>query len=125
MSDGSLLIGVFLATLMGCAAAPGGGGPPAQTRTYYIAADSVEWNYAPGSDTNLITGAPYDSVARFYALSGPTRIGHVLSKAVYREYTDSTFTQLKPREARWEHLGILGPLIRGGGGRYDQGGLPE
>ena len=112
MSDGSLLIGVFLATLMGCAAAPGGGGPPAQTRTYYIAADSVEWNYAPGSDTNLITGEPYDSVARFYASSGPTRIGHVLSKAVYREYTDSTFAQLKPRDARWEHLGILGPLIR-------------
>ena len=80
MSDSSLLIGILLATLMGCAAAPRGGAPPAQTRRYYIAADSVDWNYAPGSDTNLITGAPYDSVARFYASSGPTRIGHVLEQ---------------------------------------------
>lgn len=33
-------------------------------------------------------------------------------KAIYREYTGATFTTLKARDARWEHLGILGPLIR-------------
>src|SRR5439155_5079954 len=33
-------------------------------------------------------------------------------KALYREYTDETFKTLKPRTAEWEHLGILGPLIR-------------
>ena len=33
-------------------------------------------------------------------------------KALYREYTDSSFTTLKPRTPEWEHLGFLGPLIR-------------
>jgi FtsP/CotA-like multicopper oxidase with cupredoxin domain len=33
-------------------------------------------------------------------------------KAVYREYTDDTFKTLKPRLPEWQHLGILGPLIR-------------
>ncbi len=33
-------------------------------------------------------------------------------KAIYREYTDASFTRLKARPPLWEHLGILGPLIR-------------
>jgi FtsP/CotA-like multicopper oxidase with cupredoxin domain len=33
-------------------------------------------------------------------------------KAVYREYTDASFKIPKARAAEWEHLGILGPLIR-------------
>lgn len=86
--------------------------PRPQTRTYYVAADEVDWNYAPGPDTNLITGQPYDSVARNYVTRGPTSIGHIYRKAVYREYTDSTFTTLKPRDSAWVHLGILGPLLR-------------
>jgi FtsP/CotA-like multicopper oxidase with cupredoxin domain len=27
-------------------------------------------------------------------------------------YTDATFTQLKARPKEWEHLGLLGPLVR-------------
>jgi FtsP/CotA-like multicopper oxidase with cupredoxin domain len=103
------------ATLLAIACAPasnGGGAPAPMTRTYFIAADEVDWNYAPAPDTNLITGQPYDSVARAYVATGPTDIGRVYRKAVYREYTDSTFTTLKPRDAAWEHLGILGPLVR-------------
>ena len=42
----------------------------------------------------------------------PHKIGKVFKKALYREYTDATFTQLKPRTQEWEHLGFLGPLIR-------------
>jgi len=94
------------------ACAPGGSAPPPTTHTYYIAADEVDWDYAPGGDTNAITGEPYDSVAQVFVGSGPTNIGRVYRKAVYREYTDSTFTTLKPRPAEWEHLGILGPLLR-------------
>jgi len=37
----------------------------------------------------------------------------VYKKALYREYTDSTFSELKPRPPEWEHLGIMGPLMRG------------
>ena len=33
-------------------------------------------------------------------------------RRIYREYTDATFTTLKPRPAEWEHLGFLGPLVR-------------
>jgi FtsP/CotA-like multicopper oxidase with cupredoxin domain len=81
-------------------------------RTYYIAADEVDWNYAP-ADHDHMTGKPYDEKARYYTEKGPDRIGPIYRKAVYREYTDASFTTLKPRPAAWEHLGVLGPVIRG------------
>ena len=37
----------------------------------------------------------------------------VYRKALYREYTDDTFSKLKPRAPEWEHAGILGPILRG------------
>ena len=88
-----------------------GAAPPPHTRTYYVAADAVEWDYAPG-EGNAITGAPYDSTAQVFVANGPTAIGHKYQKSVYREFTDSTFTTLRPRDAAWQHLGILGPLLR-------------
>jgi hephaestin len=104
---------VTVAVVTACApSATGGSAPPPATRTYYVAADEVDWDYAPGKDINLITGQPYDSVARVFVGNGPTDIGRVYRKAVYREYTDSSFTTLEPRDPAWEHLGILGPLLR-------------
>jgi len=85
---------------------------PAHTRTYYVAADTLVWDYAPGPEVNLITGQPYDSTALANVGNDSVNIGHRFLKAVYREYTDSSFTTLKPRGAAWEHLGILGPLLR-------------
>ena len=82
------------------------------TRTYYIAADEVDWNYAP-ADHDHMTGKPYDERARYYTEKGPQRIGPIYRKAVYHEYTDASFTTLKPRPVAWEHLGVLGPVIRG------------
>jgi hypothetical protein len=35
-----------------------------------------------------------------------------VKKAQYREYTDSTFTTLRVRPKEWEHLGLMGPLVR-------------
>lgn len=81
------------------------------THTYYIAADKVSWDYAP-SGMDQITGEPFDSIARIWVESGPHRIGKLYWKARYREYTDATFTTLKPRPPEWEHLGLLGPLLR-------------
>ena len=86
--------------------------PPAHTRTYYVAADTVLWDYAPGPEINRITGQPYDSVALMNIGNDSVNVGHRYLKAVYRQYTDSTFTTLQPRDAAWEHLGILGPLMR-------------
>jgi hephaestin len=82
------------------------------TRTYFIAADEVIWDYAPSNGINLITGEPFDDQANVFVQQGPQRIGHKYWKALYREYTDSTFTHLKPRPQRWSHLGFLGPVVR-------------
>lgn len=82
-----------------------------KTHTYYIAADEVEWDYAP-SGLDHMTGKQPEHIAKRYVERGPTRIGKVYRKAIYREYTDETFTKLKPRAAEWEHAGILGPVLR-------------
>jgi manganese oxidase len=77
--------------------------PRPAVHIYYIAADDVMWNYAP--DGRNLTGTP-----------GPENetgtISTTYRKAIYREYTDATFKTLKLRPLEWQHLGILGPLIR-------------
>jgi hephaestin len=83
---------------------------PGKIRTYYIAADEVPWDYAP-SGTNLITGQAFDDAANVFVEPGPARVGHVYLKSQFREYTDATFTSLKARPAKWQHLGLLGPAI--------------
>ena len=84
--------------------------PHPRTRTYYIAADPVPWDYVPGG-MNGITGAPSADTA-FFSGAAPRPVSTVYQKVLYRAYADSTFTTLQPRPARWEHLGFLGPLIR-------------
>jgi hephaestin len=81
------------------------------TRVYFIAADEVRWNYAPAG-RNLITGQPFGDAENVFVQQGPDRIGSTYIKALYREYTDSTFTRLKPRPADQAYLGDLGPVIR-------------
>ena len=81
------------------------------TRTYYISADQVDWNYAPAG-TNEITGKPFDDVADTYVKTGPGRIGSTYEKCLYRGYTDGTFAHLKARAAEDRYLGLLGPVIR-------------
>jgi FtsP/CotA-like multicopper oxidase with cupredoxin domain len=88
--------------------------PPAfdgRVRTYYIAADEVDWNFAP-SGTNKIDGKPYDLHAEPGARNELDPNNFTYRKVVYREYTDESFRTLKPRPAAWAHLGILGPPIR-------------
>jgi FtsP/CotA-like multicopper oxidase with cupredoxin domain len=80
-------------------------------RTYYVAADEVEWNYAPDG-VNKMMGMKFEGYAKVFTEQGPHRIGTTYRKAVYREYTDETFSKLKPRSPEWEHAGILGPIIR-------------
>lgn len=80
-------------------------------RTYYIAAEEVTWDYAP-TDSNQITGDPFGPHERMFVARGADRIGDTYLKALYRAYSDSTFTTPVPRPPEWEHLGALGPLIR-------------
>ena len=80
-------------------------------RTYYIAAEETEWDYAP-LGVNMVTGKPFEGTAVAYTQPGPNHIGHVYRKAVYREYTDGTFATRKPRPPEDEYLGLLGPILR-------------
>jgi hephaestin len=82
-----------------------------RVRTYYVAAEEVEWDYAPlGID--FTTGKPFEGTAAAYTQPGPNHIGHIYRKAVYREYTDGTFATRKPRAQQDEYLGLLGPILR-------------
>ncbi|KAK3515604.1 hypothetical protein QTP70_024835 [Hemibagrus guttatus] len=80
------------------------------TRTYYIGIREEYWNYAP-SERNLITGVDIrdEMHASTYPLSCSKWTGIVYKKAMYKEYTDNTFTSEKPK---LEWLGFLGPVIR-------------
>src|ERR1700735_1870187 len=84
------LVAVIVCVIVPCAAS---------TRHYYIAAEDVTWDFAP-SGRDLIHGGiiprPWTSQTKW-------------PKTRYIEYTDSTFSTLKP-QAEW--LGILGPIIR-------------
>jgi manganese oxidase len=116
-----LLVGCIVALLSGCSspssshdmasmtgtASPALGG---KTRTYFIAAEPVDWDYAPG-DKNLISGEPFGDAEATWMKAGDDRIGHKYKKSQFRAYTDDTFATVKPVDAKWTHLGILGPAL--------------
>ncbi|KAG5187278.1 putative multicopper oxidase [Tribonema minus] len=84
-------------------------GALAIVRKYYIAAEEVIWDYAP-SGMNLYDGTPVGTgAAAVFLQDTPGTVGRVYKKAIYREYTDETFTVAKPSPA-WQ--GFLGPAIR-------------
>ena len=97
---------VFLAVLGTAVDAQVAHPPPGKTQTYYIAADEVVWDYSPRfRDVTALPGREDERENR-------SASGKKYLKAIYREYTNATFETLKPRAPEWEHLGILGPLIR-------------
>ena len=111
----AFLFGVAgLAQLAATPAAPQRAGPRgdgARVRTYYIAAEETEWDYAPlGID--MMTGQPFEGTSAAYTQPGPNHIGHIYRKAIYREYTDATFATRKPRAPQDDYLGLLGPILR-------------
>jgi FtsP/CotA-like multicopper oxidase with cupredoxin domain len=80
-------------------------------RAYFIAADEVEWDYAP-LGYNGLTGNPFGDTEKTYLGDAPDRVGPVHLKAVFRAYTDATFAVRAPPPPGDESLGILGPVIR-------------
>jgi FtsP/CotA-like multicopper oxidase with cupredoxin domain len=104
------LAGAVLAPIPALAqtAAPASG----VVRTYYIAADEVDWDYIPlRRDVSMGMAMPLSGYAKAYTDRRSDAVGSVYRKAVYREYTDGTFTHLKQRPASQAYLGILGPVI--------------
>lgn len=71
-----------------------------QIREYFIAADPVDWNYAPSGENKITPG------------KGLGEWGErlVYPKMRYIEYTDGSFSEKKPQDP---HLGLLGPILRG------------
>ena len=82
-------------------------------RVYYIAADELDWTYIPSRADQAITGKKDDFSADPAAKGMLDANATTYRKAMYREYTDSSFRTLKPRGDAWAHLGVLGPVIRG------------
>jgi FtsP/CotA-like multicopper oxidase with cupredoxin domain len=89
-------------------AAPSKKEKPGVVRTYYIGADEVDWDYTPRGRN--MAGLPHIEGAEDE--TGGAQLHRIYHKAVYHEYTDATFKTQKIRSQQWEHLGILGPLIR-------------
>ncbi|XP_065137982.1 hephaestin-like protein 1a isoform X2 [Paramisgurnus dabryanus] len=79
-------------------------------RKYYLAIREEDWNYAP-TGRNLIHNRRIkeDEHASEFLSSGPTRIGSVYRKAVYRQYTDDSYSTEIPKP---DWLGFLGPILR-------------
>lgn len=75
----------------------------AHDRVHYIAADDVLWNYAP-QNRDVISGKPLRAL-------GPAQLGWIYHKAIYREYTDGSFTKLVPVLRSERYLGLSGPPI--------------
>ncbi|XP_050960288.1 ferroxidase HEPHL1-like [Labeo rohita] len=84
------------------------------TVRYYIAAEEVEWNYAPDRTWELEKHKTTldESPGSIYLERSQNRIGAKYKKVVFREYTDESFTKRKPRIPEEEHLEIMGPIIR-------------
>ncbi|KAG8007960.1 Ceruloplasmin [Nibea albiflora] len=81
-------------------------------RNYYLAAEKVLWSYAPsGKDLiNNVNLTEADSASEVFFGRDGERIGGRYQKVIYKEYTDNTFTTVKPPES--QHLGLLGPVLR-------------
>ncbi|MCB2110416.1 MAG: multicopper oxidase domain-containing protein [Defluviimonas sp.] len=81
----------------------------AETRTYYIAAEEIDWNYAP-EGREMMMGMEFDDDQKVFVEPGPSRIGSVYHKVHYVGYTDADFTTRTPLDD--PSMGILGPVIR-------------
>ncbi|KAK2879654.1 ferroxidase HEPHL1 isoform X1 [Channa argus] len=86
------------------------GGKNSRERVYYVGIIEDFWDYAP-SGKNLLNGQEIESDehASLFLEKGPHRIGRVYKKAMFRQYTDGSYTHLTQRP-QW--LGFLGPVLR-------------
>ncbi|XP_061594625.1 ceruloplasmin isoform X1 [Cololabis saira] len=78
-------------------------------REYFLRIEEVPWNYLP-SGMNLIQNRTLqeDEEASVFLKKGPQRIGPVYKKAVYKQYTDSSY-RTEVTKPSW--LGYLGPML--------------
>ena len=80
--------------------------------SYYISAEEVIWDYAPNGKDMLHNQET--NMFKMVATSeySDTSIGRKYIKAQYVEYEDKEFKKKKDVEEKYNHKGILGPIIR-------------
>ncbi|KAK2528910.1 F8 [Columba guinea] len=76
------------------------------TWTHYIAAEEMDWDYAPVKPVSLDR-----NITSLFLEAGPQRIGSKYKKVMFVEYEDATFTKRKVSDQ--PDKGILGPVIKG------------
>ncbi|XP_006902428.1 PREDICTED: hephaestin-like protein 1 [Elephantulus edwardii] len=88
--------------------------PYGMIRTFYVAAEEVEWDYAPNKNwefekQHLDAGG--ERHGDIFMNHTDNWIGSQYKKVVYREYTNGEFVEIKARRPREQHLELLGPMI--------------
>lgn len=78
------------------------------TRTHYIQAEEVVWDYAP-QGSNVITGEPFGPDENVFVKDF---LGSNYTKCLYHGYTDDTFSERLERAPEDAYLGMLGPVLR-------------
>uniref|UniRef100_A0A3Q0SH15 Hephaestin n=1 Tax=Amphilophus citrinellus TaxID=61819 RepID=A0A3Q0SH15_AMPCI len=81
------------------------------SKTYYIAAMEVDWDYAPNRTWEAEMFRGMESPAPAFLDKQGGFIGSRYKKVVYRQFTNDKFTKQVERTADMEHLGIMGPMI--------------
>ncbi|KAJ0065372.1 hypothetical protein NL108_007568 [Boleophthalmus pectinirostris] len=81
------------------------------SKTYYIAAVEVDWNYSPNRTFEEQLFLNNDNPATVFLDKDGGYIGSRYKKVVYRQYTNDKFTKVVERPPDMEHLGIMGPMI--------------
>uniref|UniRef100_A0A8D0D2E7 Hephaestin n=1 Tax=Sander lucioperca TaxID=283035 RepID=A0A8D0D2E7_SANLU len=81
------------------------------SKTYYIAAMEMEWDYSPNRTWEAEMFRGQESPAHAFLDQQGGFIGSRYKKVVYRQFTNNKFTKEVERTADMEHLGIMGPMI--------------
>ncbi|XP_061862795.1 coagulation factor VIII isoform X7 [Colius striatus] len=76
------------------------------TWTHYIAAEEMDWDYAPVKPVSLDR-----NLTALFLEAGPQRIGSKYKKVMFVEYEDGSFKKRKASDQL--DKGILGPVIKG------------
>jgi hephaestin len=116
--------------------------PGATARVYFVAAETVTWDYAPSASDRCIperykAGAladfsPLPEATRFghdgtdlngftpsvrtFVTQGDTSIGHVYKKARFQGYVDATFSRVSVTSASLDSNSLLGPTMHAAAG---------
>ena len=103
---GLLMLGIVIVALLPLTKSD------AMTRSYYIAAVEVEWDYAP-RPYDVTTDQEFDAFESKYVENADDQIGRKYKKATFYGYTDDTFEERTSTPDSEDYLGLLGPIIRG------------